>query len=176
MKRLHKKIGVGVLVAGLLVGGISFSSGSVSYASSNNSEFSLFDELIDVYQKLGIKLPPELEAYSKGGHKGLLDYYSEYLLENVFDKENDAEVRDVVGSIFGLNERGNYSVVGVQIRGNQYSIPISLKSWDYELKLSLRDFIKAVRNGGDKLKKLLKREKVCKLIIDGEYEFLIAVF
>ena len=34
MKKLHKKIGVGVLVAGLLAGGVGFSGGSVAHAGS----------------------------------------------------------------------------------------------------------------------------------------------
>ena len=56
MKRLYKKIGVGVLVAGLLLGGVGFSGGSVAHASSSEVKGVLSEyqkEFVDEVNKLG---------------------------------------------------------------------------------------------------------------------------
>ena len=60
MKRLHQKIGVGVLVAGLLLGGVGFSGGSVAHAISIEGNFfrkGVFsreqEEFVDEVNKLG---------------------------------------------------------------------------------------------------------------------------
>lgn len=169
MKRLHKKIGVGVLVAGLLIGGVSFSSGSVSYASSEESL--LLSGLESVWNELGAELPPDIKAFLQGDIKGALNYYGDSLLKEVLLEVHDSKGRDVVGSIFGLRGSGNYSVVKVKAGGKQYSVPFGGNNWDYKLEMNLNDFIGNIRNRGNKLKSGF----VYNLIIEGEYEFVIMV-
>lgn len=183
MKGLHKKIGIGVLVSGLLIGGVGLPSGSVSYASSKNNDSSLFIELGGVLSGLNLEVPDILKIFLQGGFRGILeDDYNKSKLPNILSKINDNDKKDVYNSMVRLGRSGGYAVLGFALEGKKHFINNYDKYWkDPIKKFDFKDFCNLARyrfdNGGDKFKKAgLKSGSIYKVRIDKEYDFLIFVF
>lgn len=182
MKNLHKKISIGVLVSGLLIGGVSLSSGSVSYAINNN-EASL---LLSKIESLSVsELESLLESLLQEGVRSLLKSDSDHLLKSVLREVSNVKEKEIINSIFGLGSKGNYSVIGSKVIGIQFSIPNAHKYWKCESReFKFDDFIKYARNryenNKDKFKDIgLKKDHIYKLIIKDngkKYEFVVVIF
>lgn len=173
MKSLHKKIGVGVLLAVLLIGVGGLSSGSVSLANSDINKYSVVSELDP-------ELLSVLESLLQKEVRALLKSDSDALLKSVSSKVNNENEKEDLRSIFRLGSLGNYEVVGVEVEGEYYSIPSYGKKYDYERNIKFNEFVNAARhrieNGKDNFQKLgLEKDHVYKVLI-GKFEFIIAVF
>ena len=189
MKRLHKKISVGVLVSGLLIGGVSFSNRSVSHASSNNNNSSVFVDIKDFLNELKVPLPKELQIFLKDGFRGILDEdYRESKLPSLVEKIEDIHKKELYNSVRGLGVSGNYAVLGFELGGIKYSINKDYdKYWSDSnlINLEYKSFVDAARKrfnkkGEDKFRKLnLESNYIYRLEIkenNDRYRFLIAVF
>ena len=152
MKGLHKKISVGILVAGLSIGGLSFSNGSVAHAGSGK-----YDPLFLFLVKL------------------FLESEGEDLLKSAVDKLSDPNEKESLKNIFRFGGRGKYEVVGVNVNGVYDSIPEVKEYKKYELKeIDYNGFVDAVRKG--KLRELgFKEEYIYRVKID-RFKFIIVFF
>ena len=122
MKNLYKKIGVGVLVVGLLAGGGSLSSGVVAHAASGgvSIEQSLLAKAKDSKQK------EELKHISDLGYKYKFDVV-EVNPNEKFLQSNKSLIEDEIklsyysfeGAIKGISESGlyKYSFIRVDVGG-----------------------------------------------------------
>lgn len=184
MKRLHKKIGVGVLVSGLLIGGVSFPSGSVSYANSKNNDSSLFVNIGSVLSELNIPLPDILKIFEEGGFRGILeDDYNKSGLPSIL-KQNAGNEEDFYNSIHRLGSYGNYAVIGFNLKGKNHSIDSKYDKYWYlkVLDIDYNKFSKYSRGrfdekGKDKFNELnLKSGNIYRVRFENKHQFLIVVF
>ena len=117
MKRLHQKIGVGVLVAGLLLGGVGFSGGSVAHANSDSQ----LQELLN-----GIKNEDDRGLLRKvygivesSGKYDIVDANEQKYFEGVYEYKELGEGKSISVYDFGnvLNGRNSIGLYRANVNG-----------------------------------------------------------